>query len=203
MLLFRGQQIKIISLIAQALLQYWYISKCCILTQMYLFWCNIIILVLLVRSIEFKYNFYINFYLLSADKITWLLFSCINLNMRWFCLLDRDLPVVVWASLLVAWTCRWTNENNCYVYNNIICKKLNMNIYRWDGIMTCTLCCEFRTVDTAAVVVVLWMQHCILSPFVAFVSGHPHSSCLLSAACRAFLCFSINWVTMASTVSAV
>ena len=66
-----------------------------------------------------------------------------------------------------------------------------------------TLCCELRTVETAAVVVVLWMQHCILSPFVAFVSGHPHSSCLLSAACRAFLCFSINWVTIVSTVSAV
>jgi hypothetical protein len=34
-------------------------------------------------------------------------------------------------------------------------------------------------------------------------SGQPHSSCLVSAAALARRCFSINWVTMASTVSAV
>lgn len=42
-------------------------------------------------------------------------------------------------------------------------------------------------------------------PFPAVESGggHPHSSCLLSAAARADRCFSINWHTMVSTVSAV
>lgn len=34
-------------------------------------------------------------------------------------------------------------------------------------------------------------------------SGHPHSNCLTKAACRAARCFSINWATIASTVSAV
>ena len=34
-------------------------------------------------------------------------------------------------------------------------------------------------------------------------SGQPHSICLLSAAARAALCFSISCVTIASTVSAV
>ena len=34
-------------------------------------------------------------------------------------------------------------------------------------------------------------------------SGQPHSNCLTNADCLASLCFSISWLTMASTVSAV
>lgn len=44
-------------------------------------------------------------------------------------------------------------------------------------------------------------EHALPSAHVE--SGQPHSSCLLSAACLACRCFSINWVTIASTVSAV
>ena len=166
-------------------------------------------LILLLRSncyvtLEYRASF------LAAVNITWLLFSCINLSMRWFCLLVLDLPVVVCASLLVACTFKQSTIR-CKLKLHITYTLFTFTDSECGSEITCllnkssehTLCCEFLTVETAAVVVVLWMQHCSLSPFVAFVSGHPHSSCLLSAACRAFLCFSINWVTIASTVSAV
>uniref|UniRef100_A0A182QTH9 Uncharacterized protein n=1 Tax=Anopheles farauti TaxID=69004 RepID=A0A182QTH9_9DIPT len=40
-------------------------------------------------------------------------------------------------------------------------------------------------------------------PSAQFASGQPHSSCFTSAVWRAIRCFSISWLTIASTVSAV
>uniref|UniRef100_A0A182T3P4 Secreted protein n=1 Tax=Anopheles maculatus TaxID=74869 RepID=A0A182T3P4_9DIPT len=40
-------------------------------------------------------------------------------------------------------------------------------------------------------------------PSAQFASGQPHSSCFTRAVCRAIRCFSISWLTIASTVSAV
>uniref|UniRef100_A0A2M4DML3 Putative secreted protein n=1 Tax=Anopheles darlingi TaxID=43151 RepID=A0A2M4DML3_ANODA len=40
-------------------------------------------------------------------------------------------------------------------------------------------------------------------PSAQLASGQPHSSCFTSAVWRAIRCFSISWLTMVSTVSAV
>lgn len=49
-----------------------------------------------------------------------------------------------------------------------------------------------------------WMHVCgFLLSAVESGGGQPHSSCLLRAAARAARCFSISWVTIVSTVSAV
>uniref|UniRef100_A0A182JGQ1 Uncharacterized protein n=1 Tax=Anopheles atroparvus TaxID=41427 RepID=A0A182JGQ1_ANOAO len=40
-------------------------------------------------------------------------------------------------------------------------------------------------------------------PSAQFASGQPHSSCFTNAVWRAWRCFSISWLTIASTVSAV
>jgi hypothetical protein len=72
-----------------------------------------------------------------------------------------------------------------------------------------TVCCrvpeqDVRSVALPVLAIVIrrmgWEQ---VFPSAQVESGQPHSSCLVSAAARARRCFSISWVTMASTVSAV
>lgn len=71
----------------------------------------------------------------------------------------------------------------------------------WLLLLSLWRCLSFAVDDLAALMRRIGCEQDF--PSAQVESGHPHSSCLTSAAWRAARCFSINWPTIASTVSAV